>query len=149
MYFRRRFFVLNAKPNIIEKIADFDNLPEWDKSVAKVNSGREAFGVGKEYFVHLIFEGKPMEMKYCVQKYELNSKAELVGVGDYVLALDTIQIFQKKNGCEIIYEAILKLKFPFWLLDPILQIRFSSNVDEAVKGLQSFSEKTASTQNAI
>ena len=148
MYFRRRFFVLNAKPNIIEKIADFDNLPKWDKSVIEVNSGREAFKVGKEYFVRLTFEGKSLEMKYIVQDYEHNSKVELVGVGDYVWALDTIQIVKKKGGCEITYEAIFKLKFPFWLLDPILQIRFSSNVDEAMKGLQSFSEKIASSQNA-
>mgnify|MGYP001293766376 CR=1 FL=1 len=140
MQFRRSFFILAGTPDILETIADFKFLPEWDKSVLRVGTDLEAFRIGKQYAVTLLFEGKNFDMTYSISEYKPNTYVELIGLNDYVKAVDKIQVHARDNGCVVTYDVNIMFKFPFWLLDPILKYRFKPVVDEAVEGLKSFSE---------
>jgi hypothetical protein len=109
--------VITAHPQdeVFAFVAEFANIVEWDPGVVsskKCRQGvadREPTGVGTSYELVVSYGGRRYEMIYEVIEWEPSDRVVLLGHGDRVKAVDTIEFAPTNGGTEIRYTAEITL----------------------------------------
>ncbi len=119
-------------------VADFANVAEWDPGVAE--SRRTTGGPlerGAEFELVALFRGSRVPLRYVVTVYEENHRVVLEGEGAKALATDTITFEDAGSGTRITYEADLRMKGLYRLVEPFLGGTFERMGNDALAGLKS------------
>jgi hypothetical protein len=138
MRFVRFFESPSSAEHSLRLIADFQHLRAWDESVVEVEPLQEAFGLGAAYRVLVNFNGRMIPMRYEVTSYVPGHSAVLRGVAEKATAIDRIEVTPNATGCDVRYDAEIRMAFPYSLFDWLMAFGFKTTVDRAVAGLSRF-----------
>lgn len=115
-----------------EFIADFRNFAEWDPGVSKsVMTRGEQPGEGTVYAVTV----KSATLDYVTQQHVEPSKAVIEGTSKFFYSYDVIEIVSTEDGCDVTYDATLKLRSIAAVANPFLGVFFDKLGDSAADGL--------------
>jgi carbon monoxide dehydrogenase subunit G len=102
-------------------VADFANTEEWDPGVTSARRiGNGPIGVGAKYDVVSEFGSNEIPMVYETLEYEPHRRVVLLGEGDSISAVDTIEFESGDGGTVVDYTADLTFKNWFRFLEPVL-----------------------------
>ena len=113
-------------------MADVRNFEKWDPGVSssEMVSGVEP-GVGTEYEVTV----KTGPMKYTTNEFDRPTRTVVDAETAVLTSHDVIEVKSVETGCEVTYDAVLELKGPLKLVDPLLGLLFKRIGDDAAAGM--------------
>lgn len=120
-------------------ISDFRNLTLWDPSVTKSVGDPGRVKLGHRFTVDLVFAERPVRMDYEVTELdERAGLATLFGDSPNSTATDKVQVSKDSRTGEtvVVYDAHIKLKGAYKLVDWLLRPKFAPSVTEAVDNLK-------------
>jgi ribosome-associated toxin RatA of RatAB toxin-antitoxin module len=113
-------------------MADFRNFEKWDPGVSKSTfASGTAPGVGTSYDVKVT----GTELRYVTREYEPPTRTEIEARSGLLTSYDIVDITPTETGCDVTYDATLKLNGVLGLADPILGLFFGRIGDRAAKGM--------------
>ena len=119
-------------------MADFANARHWDPSVSEAR--RESagpVGLGSTFHVVSRFAGRDVQLLYTITAYEPVGRVVLEARKPGFVSRDTITVEPAADGGSVVnYDALLELRGPRRLFDPILQRLFNGIGRHATAGLQ-------------
>lgn len=123
-------------------VADFRNFATWDPSVSSstITSG-SAPGVGTIYAV----EVKGATLDYVTQTHTEPTKTVIEGASKLFYSYDRVEIEPTETGCDVTYDATLKLRSVAAVFNPVLGLYFDRLGDPAARGLAAALEGTIVT----
>jgi hypothetical protein len=117
-------------------MADFANVAEWDPSVrraTRLDSG--PLGRGSRFEVAVGFLCREVALTYELTEYDASARrAVLRGSNATTVSIDTISV---SEDAAVTYDAVLELRGPGRLLDPVLALAFRRLGESAAEGLRS------------
>jgi carbon monoxide dehydrogenase subunit G len=118
-------------------VADFANTAEWDPGVARASLIKgDAPGLGAEYSVTAVFNGREIPMTYRTTGFERPERVELVGESLRLTAVDEIRFAGEPDGrTRIDYSAVFTLKGLLRFAQPFLKGAFDKLADAALDGM--------------
>ncbi len=119
-------------------MADLRNFAKWDKGVKKVvqvigNGGGEAtaFDVTVRGF-----RGGAITLQYHTVEHDAPRNILVKARNSMFSSVDRVTIVPTASGCDVTYNATLMLIGIFWLLNPLLGLKFNKIGDVATNGLR-------------
>ncbi len=117
-------------------MADLSNFAEWDPGVDHVEQVEgEGAGPGAAYDVAVKALGRSITLRYDTVAYEPPSTVVAFAESSVLTSHDTITVQADGSGSVVTYDAVLKLKGPLGLADPLLGRSFKQIGDRAGAGL--------------
>jgi carbon monoxide dehydrogenase subunit G len=117
-------------------MADLTHFAKWDPGVDHVNqvSGNGG-GPDAAFDVAVKALGRSITLRYDTTTYDAPTKVVAFAQSGLLTSLDTITIAPDGSGSIVTYDAVLKLKGPLGLADPLLGLSFRKIGDRAGAGL--------------
>ena len=120
-----------------DHVGDFANIDRWDPGVVNATKATPGdVGVGTVYDLTLDYNGRQLEMSYCIVGYEPGRKIVLEGSGLWIKAIDVIEFSDHEDGTLVTYTADLGLTGIGRLIEPLLRGRFEQVGSGAGAGLR-------------
>jgi len=119
-------------------MADLNNFAEWDPGVARVKQVKgEGGGPDTAFDVDVKAFGRSITLRYDTITYDAPNTVVAFADGRLLTSRDTITVKADDSGSGSIvtYDAVLKLKGPLALADPLLGRSFKQIGDRAAVGL--------------
>ena len=118
-------------------VADFANVAQWDPGVAS-SARRDAgpVGLGSVFDVEVVFGRSRVPMVYEITEFDRPNRVVLVGRGEKLTAVDTVEFTTTRGGTEIRYEANLEFSNFVRFLEPFMGRVFDNVGRKAMAGLQ-------------
>jgi len=117
-------------------MADVRNFAEWDPGVTRaVRVKGDGQSVGSAYDL-TVKAGGTTVMRYVVKAYEAPRRVFLVSRTTFFLSEDEIRVTPAGSGSVVTYDAILTLRGPLGLFDPLLRVAFKRIGDRAAAGMR-------------
>ena len=119
-------------------MADLTNFAEWDPGV---DHAKQVKGNGPAadaaYDVAVKAAGRTITLRYDIINYDAPHAVTAFAENGLLSSLDTITVKpdDKGSGSVVTYDAVLKLKGPLALADPLLRLSFNKIGDRAAAGL--------------
>ena len=113
-------------------LADFRNFDQWDPSVtaSTIAKGTEP-GVGTIYDVTV----KRATLEYVTKTHDSPVRSVIEGFSKFFYSYDIIDVEATETGCDVTYDATLKLRSVAAVLNPLLGAYFNRLGDPAADGL--------------
>ncbi len=130
---------VRTQQDTFDYLARFSNTTDWDPSA---KCGRDLqdggpIGVGSKFELDFEIAGRTTELVYEVVEYDRARHVRLVTDAGWFTSDDTIDVAPNGDGgSEVTYTAIVKMKGPLRLFDPIMQLGFNRAGAKAAKGLR-------------
>src|SRR3954447_6676370 len=123
---------------VFDYMADFSNVSEWDPSAESAHRlGGGVPGEGARFHVEVRFAGRSIPLDYDTTAYERPLRLVLRAENSTTVSEDTVTVAPRPSGgCEMTYDAVLSLKGPMKLFDPIFGLLFKRLGDNAATGLR-------------
>lgn len=120
-------------------MADLRNFADWDPGVksSKIISGSEP-GVGTKYKVTVALTA----LTYVTREFDRPTRTVAEATTSLLHSYDIIEVTETSDGCEVFYDAELKLRGVFGLADPLLGLTFGRIGDKAAAGMAAALEGT-------
>ncbi len=118
-------------------LADFSNAQDWDPGVkrsVRIDSG--PLQVGSAFDVDVAVAGRTTTMRYEVVEFDAPHRLVLRSTTPLFTSVDTITVRPAGEGAVATYDAVLKLRGPLGLADPLLGLAFQKIGDAAAEGLR-------------
>lgn len=118
-------------------VADWSHLADWDPGIAesrKVSDG--PVGTGTQFDVLADFRGRTIPMRYTIIEFEEGRRVVLDGQGDNVTSVDEITVEEIESGSRITYDADIKMKGIYRIVQPFLGGTFNKMGQKALAGLK-------------
>ena len=136
-----RYSATIATPRLIDEVfaylADFANTLEWDPGVVEAQRlDDEPVAKGSEFRIVSEFLGRRTSLLYRVIEFDPPRLVTFRGVNSTVVSLDRLTFENFGAGTQVTYDAVLTLKGPFKLADPLLALAFNRLGDRALHGLR-------------
>jgi carbon monoxide dehydrogenase subunit G len=144
MNYHREIEVERDAGEVFAYLADFSHADEWDPGIVearRLTDGPTA--VGSRFEVIALFRGKRQRFEYVVTLYEDRRRIVLRGEGAKALSDDTITVDEADGRTRVAYEADLRLRGPYRIVEPFLGGTFRRMGDEALEGLKSKLDRPA------
>ena len=144
-YYRIVKSTLNQN-EIIKRLARFDNVTEWDKSVKSSIVDKSTLDdegdpkVGTKYTLTVDFLGSDVIIDYMITELTATTLT-LVGTNENSITTDVMVTRPStgpEGGNELVYTANIDIRFPYNLCDCIMKCLFNSTVEMAIDGLRIF-----------
>ena len=117
-------------------MADLKNFAEWDPGVDHVNQVNGDGGAPDAAFdVAVKAFGRSITLRYDTTTYDAPTTIIAFAESSVLTSLDTITVAPDGSGSIVTYDAVLKLKGPLGLADPLLGLSFKKIGDRAGEGL--------------
>jgi len=117
-------------------MADVRNFAEWDPGVTRaVRVKGDGQSVGAAYDL-TVKAGGTTVMRYVVKAYDAPRRVFLVSRTTFFLSEDEIRVTPAGSGSVVTYDAILTLRGPLGLFDPLLRVAFKRIGDRAAAGMR-------------
>jgi len=122
---------------VFDYMAKFSNVAEWDPTAAEAGpvDGNEP-GEGARFRVLVRWLGREIPLEYTTTVYEPPTRLVLRAENATTVSEDTITIEARDHGCEMTYDAELRLKGAMRLIDPIFGLAFRRLGANAAAGLR-------------
>ncbi len=119
-------------------MADLNNFAKWDPGVDRVVQVQgEGGGPGAAFDVGVKAFGRSITLRYDTITYDAPTTVVAFADGRLLTSRDTITVKPDDSGAGsvVTYDAVLKLKGPLALADPLLGVSFKKIGDRAGVGL--------------
>ena len=120
-----------------DSVADFTTVADWDPGVSRstrVDSGE--LGAGSAFDVDVVLGGRDVRFHYEITEWSRPQRCVLRAERGPMISMDTISAVALRDGGSVVtYDAMLDLRGPFRLLDPVLALGFRRVGDRAAAGL--------------
>lgn len=135
-HFRTTINTRASARKAFEYVADFSNARLWDPSVS---AGRrldtKPLGEGSRFEIELKAPGRPLVFDYEILRYEPHRLVTLCANTPMLRSLDTIEIEPTRSGCRVHYDADLRPRGAYYLLDLPLHLAFQVSGNRSAQGL--------------
>lgn len=129
-------------------LADFSSSQEWDPGVvaaSRLDDGE--VGTGSRFRVVSRFAGRDVPLEYEIVGFEHDRQVVLRAENGQVRSTDTITFAPRTDGSTVTYDADLRPKGVFVILDPVLSLLFRRIGDQARDGLRRVLGASATTSS--
>lgn len=117
-------------------MADVTRFSTWDPGVASAVQVRgDGPGAKAEYDL-TIAGSRPMVMRYVVESYEPPRRLKMTSETRWLRSVDEIRVQPHGSGSYVTYDAVLTMRGPLGLFDPLLGLAFQRIGDRAAAGLR-------------
>lgn len=119
-------------------MADLNNFAKWDPGVDRVDQvNGDGGGPGATFDVGVKAFGRSITLRYETITYDAPTTVVAFADGRLLTSRDTITVSQDDSGSGsvVTYDAVLKLKGPLGLADPLPRRSFKQIGDRAAVGL--------------
>jgi hypothetical protein len=124
-------------------MSDVTRFVEWDPGVKKVvRVAGDGIGVGSTYDL-TIEAGSTTVMRYEVKESQPPRRLLLAARTAFLVSEDEIGVEPAPSGSVVTYDALLTLRGPLRLFDPLLGLAFRRIGDRAAAGLRRALKGTA------
>ncbi|MDO9407349.1 SRPBCC family protein [Patulibacter sp.] len=121
---------------VFEDLADFTSVAQWDPGVAScTHTGGKKGEVGCRFRVVQDTTGPDITIDYAIEEIEHPRRVVLRGTNAWLVSIDVIVVEPTPAGCEVTYDATIKLKGPLALFDPLMSLGLKRIGAKAKKGL--------------
>lgn len=121
---------------VFEHLADFTTIAQWDPGVASsTHTGGTKGEVGCRFHVEQDTVGPNVGIDYAITEISHPRRVVLRGTNAWIVSIDVITVEPLPGGCEVTYDATIKLKGPLRLFDPLMSLGLSRIGAKAKKGL--------------
>lgn len=131
---------LNCKATaeaVFDCMSDFSNAADWDPTVTRVaTDGSGGIGLGARFEVFLGTALQEVGLRYEITQFEPNRYILFEAHSDFIRSRDTIKIETTKTGCNLDYDADLRLLGPAALLDLPVHLAFQLSGRRSLGGLE-------------
>lgn len=136
-----RYRVTIASPKSVEEVFDymamFSNVAEWDPTVAEAYPiDGDQPGPGARFHVVVRWLGREIPLDYTTTVYEPAKRVVFRAENSTTISEDTITVKPTDAGCEMTYEAHLKLKGMMRFIDPVIGLALRRLGNNAAAGLR-------------
>ncbi len=136
MRYAREIEVRTAPEETFAYLADFTHTAEWDPGVVEARRlTPEPTGVGSRFELIGVFRGNRQRFEYVVTELEDGNRIALHGEGEKAMSDDAMTVSASDGGTRIAYEADIRLKGVFRVVEPFLGSTFRRMGDDALDGL--------------
>ena len=119
-------------------LADFSNTRNWDPGISAARRLDDGpLGVGNRVELDAGFFGQTITLIYETTEFDAPRRFVVRGESSSVVSVDEISVAASGDGSLITYDAVLTLKGPLKIFDPVLGLAFGKVADKAIAGLQS------------
>jgi len=144
--YRNEIEVAGEPAAVFAYLADFSNTAEWDPGIAEARRLTKAPTVlGSRFELIALFRGKAQRFEYVVTAL-VGHRIELHGEGEKALSDDVVCVEPSDGGARVGYQAEIRLKGGYRVLEPLLSSTFRRMGDEALAGLVRTFARSASAQ---
>lgn len=117
-------------------MADVTRFSSWDPGVAtSVQVRGDGPGSKAEYDL-TIAGSRPMVMRYVVEEFDAPRRMKMTSQTRWLRSVDEIRVQPHGAGSYVTYDAVLTMRGPLGLLDPLLGLAFKRIGDRAAAGLR-------------
>ena len=117
-------------------MADLRNFAAWDPGVDRVDQVRgDGGGPEAAFDVAVKVAGRAVSLRYDTVTYDAPTTVVAFAENSVLTSLDTITVAPAGSGSIVTYDAVLKLKGPLGVADPLLARSFVQIGDRAAAGL--------------
>lgn len=117
-------------------MANLANFAEWDPGVDHVEQVRgKGGGPDAAFDVAVKALGRSITLRYDTVSYDAPKVVVAFAESSLFTSRDTITVEPEGSGSIVTYDAVLKLKGPLGLADPLLGLSFNKIGDRAAAGL--------------
>lgn len=130
--------VQSPKPQaeVFEHLSDFTTIAGWDPGVASsTHTGGTKGEVGCRFHVEQDTAGPNIGIDYVITEIAHPHHVTLRGTNAWLVSIDTITVEPTATGCEVTYDAEIKLKGPLRLFDPVMSLGLKRIGAKAKQGL--------------
>jgi carbon monoxide dehydrogenase subunit G len=126
-----------APADVFAYLSDFSSTREWDPGVLEAERlGEGPIGEGSEFRLLASFLGRKTPLTYRIVEHDPPRAVTFRGENASVVSLDRITFEPRGAGTRVTYDALLTVKGPFKLADPLLGLAFRRVGDRALAGLR-------------
>lgn len=117
-------------------LATFSNAVDWDPGVlASEQLDPGPVAMGTRFRLVVSFAGRRLPLTYQVTGYQPDREVLLAATSGLLCATDKIVVTGGADGSAVSYAAVVRLRGPLRVLDPLLRPRFRAIADRAAAGL--------------
>ena len=129
---------VRSQADTFDYLARFSNTAEWDPGAV---AGRDhtdggEVGVGSRFSLDFKMAGREQELEYEVVEYERPNRIRLVCHKQAFTSDDTIVVEPDGRGARVTYDAVVDLRGPLRVFDPLLKLGFKRAGSQAAAGLE-------------
>jgi hypothetical protein len=118
-------------------LAAFDNIRDWDPSVASARRLDEgAIGQGSTFEVHVQMKKRQLPLRYEVVRFEPGALIAVEARAAWFRSYDVITVEPKGSGSLVTYDALLELRGVARVAAPFMGRAFRTIGDAAADGLR-------------
>ena len=127
----------HAPSEVFAYLSDFSSAEEWDPGVVEAERLDDApVTEGSEFRLVTRFLRRNPTLTYRVVEYRPPSTVTFRGVNSSVVSTDRITFEPWDGGTRVTYDAVLVLKGPLRIADPLLALVFNRVGDRALAGMR-------------
>lgn len=117
-------------------LSNFANSQEWDPGVSKAERlDAGPLAVGARFSVDAKFMGRTMALEYTITAFEVDTRVVFEAPLPLGRSIDEIAFVATASGCDITYNADLRMRGAAKLLDPVMHLAFQPIGNAARGGL--------------
>jgi carbon monoxide dehydrogenase subunit G len=117
-------------------MADLRNLAEWDPGVKRVTQVNGSGGGPNASFDVVVKSGRgDMTLRYVTTQYDEPSAVVIEARSRMLTSIDRVTVARSATGCQVTYDAELKLNGVLRIADFVLKPLFKRIGDRAATGL--------------
>lgn len=125
-----------APHDVFTYLADLRNFAEWDPGVRKVVQVEGDGGGAQSVFDVTVAGPRDTTLRYRTLTFDVPTTLVVEAVSTFLRSLDTITVVANGDGSLVTYDAVLDLRGPLRLADPLLRLAFGRIGDRAAAGLR-------------
>ncbi len=118
-------------------MADFSNAAQWDPGVTSAHRvGVGAVGLGSEFDLNVPVASREMTLRYRITEFEPGRRVTFTATTSRLRSVDTLTFESRSAGCEMTYDADLRLTGLGAIANPLLALAFRRIGDRARDSLR-------------
>jgi dehydrogenase/reductase SDR family protein 12 len=132
-----QFHTRRSAEDVFEYITDFSRITEWDPSIIsskKISDG--AISIGTQFDLVFAMGPRKSQIVYEITEFHYPNRAVLVGTSDNFVALDTLAIEPKENGCVVTWHAKIDFTGSSAKIIKLLESKIKAGAIKTIRDLE-------------
>ncbi|MFT6712222.1 MAG: dehydrogenase/reductase SDR family protein 12 [Arenicella sp.] len=133
---KEQFYTRRSAEDVFEYITDFSRITEWDHSIIsskKITDG--AISNGTQFDLMFAMGPRKSQIVYEVTEFHYPSRAVLIGTSDNFVAVDTLSIEDKVNGCDVTWQTNINFTGSSAKIVKLLEGRIKAGAIKTIRDL--------------
>ncbi|MFT5611404.1 MAG: dehydrogenase/reductase SDR family protein 12 [Arenicella sp.] len=133
---KEQFHSRRSAEDVFEYITDFSRITEWDHSIIsskKITDG--AISNGSQFDLMFAMGPRKSQIVYEITEFHYPSRAVLRGTSDNFVAVDTLSIEDKENGCDVTWQTQINFTGSSAKIVKLLERRIKAGAIKTIRDL--------------